>query len=219
MAQLFHHSANSIAKLSVIGVLLLGAVATMGASGFFYSQYVTRVDEQRAQPVQFSHKHHVAGLGIDCRYCHTSVENHAFAGIPPTRTCMTCHSQVWTNAEILEPVRESWRTGEPLQWNRVHDLADFAYFNHGIHVQKGIGCTTCHGPIDAMNLTFKSATLYMEWCLQCHRNPEKFIRPKDQVFATDYVPPADQEELGRRLVKEYNIPSTELLTACSTCHR
>jgi Cytochrome c7 and related cytochrome c len=127
--------------------------------------------------VPFSHQHHVAGLGLDCRYCHTSVENSSFAGIPPTKTCMNCHSEIWTNADILEPVRASYRNGTPIWWTKLHDLPDYVYFNHEIHINKGIGCASCHGPVDEMPLTYAHASLQMEWCLDCHRNPAKNIRP------------------------------------------
>jgi hypothetical protein len=180
------------------------------------SEFLTRVNEFRDQPVMFSHKHHVNGLGLDCRYCHTSVETSSSAGIPATHTCMGCHSQVWTDAPILEPVRESYRTSVPLEWLRVHDLPDFAYFNHSIHVKKGVGCTTCHGQVDQMPLMRQTSTLFMGWCLECHRNPERFVRPLDQVFSPDWRPPANQVEVGRRLVEEYKI---ETSVDCSTCHR
>jgi hypothetical protein len=160
----------------------------------------------------------VAQLGIDCRYCHTSVEQSHFAGLPPTATCMNCHRQIWTNAELLAPVRESYAKGTPLRWTRVHDLPDFVYFNHSIHVAKGIGCVTCHGRVDRMPLMFQHASLQMEWCLDCHRNPARYIRPKDQVFNLAYEPPADPG-LGARLVKEYRVQSPRTLTSCSTCHR
>src|ERR1041384_7509877 len=145
MAQIFHRSSNTISRVSIFGgvaalLALLAAVAAINRSS-----YLTEVRVARAQPVQFSHKHHVADDGIDCRYCHTSVESSAFAGIPPTRTCMNCHSQLFADSPYLEAVRESWRTGSPIRWTRVHDLPDFAYFDHSIHVHKGVGCSTCHG--------------------------------------------------------------------------
>jgi NAD-dependent SIR2 family protein deacetylase len=172
----------------------------------------------RPQPVPFSHKHHVSGLGIDCRYCHTAVEQSAFAGIPSTSTCMNCHSQIWTNSPMLEPVRESYRTGQPLRWTRVHNLAEFAYFNHSIHVNKGVGCATCHGPVDQMPLIAQQESLLMEWCLDCHRNPEQYLRPREEVFNMSWTAPANQSELGLELVRKYNV-RTEQLTDCSVCHR
>lgn len=217
MAQIFHPATNTIAKGMILGAVLLIALIAWGASELVRSPYVTQVDVARVQPVQFSHEHHVGGLGIDCRYCHTSVETSAFAGIPPTKTCMTCHSQIWTNAEILEPVRASWRNNQPIPWTRVHDVPDFAHFNHAAHVQKGIGCSTCHGEVDRMPLMWKVATLQMEWCLQCHREPERYVRPREEVYNMDWRPPANQLEVGRELVKKYNI-KTYQLTNCSVCH-
>jgi hypothetical protein len=170
----------------------------------------------RQQPIQFSHEHHVGGLGIDCRYCHTSVEVSAFAGLPATETCMHCHAYIWTESPFLAPVRDSFRTGQSIAWTRVHDLPDFVYFNHSIHVHKGIGCVTCHGRVDRMPLLAKAQSLQMEWCLECHRAPERFVRPREFVFRMDWQPQEDQLTLGRRLVQDYNIAR---LTTCSTCHR
>ena len=183
------------------------------------SGYNTRQNDYVEQPVQFSHAHHVGGMGIDCRYCHTSVEESAFANIPPTKTCMNCHSQIWTGAPILEPVRASFRENKPLQWTRVHDLPDFVYFNHSIHVKQGVGCATCHGPVDKMPLVYQQAPLTMSWCLDCHRNPGKYIRPRDQVFNMAWERPSNDPEFGARLVREHKIASVAQLTSCSTCHR
>jgi hypothetical protein len=216
MAQIFRPSANSIAKISVVGVVLLAGCLLVVAYSLDRGHFITNVGVAPDQPVPFSHKHHVTDDGIDCRYCHTTVETSAFAGIPPTETCMSCHSQLWTNAELLEPVRASYRTGKSLAWTRVHDLPDYVYFNHSIHVNKGIGCSVCHGRIDLMPLTYKVNTLYMNWCVECHREPEKYIRPRDQVFNMTYTPPPDQLEQGRRLVAEYKV---QRLTDCWTCHR
>ncbi len=181
------------------------------------SSYFTQVHIVREQPVPFSHKHHVAGLGIDCRYCHTTVETSGFAGIPPTKTCMNCHSSMWSDSPMLEPVRESFRADKSLEWTRVHDLPDYVYFDHSIHIKKGVGCATCHGRVDQMPLVSKEKTLHMKWCLECHRNPEKFVRPRDQVFNMSWqIPASEQEKLGPQLVKEYNIQKR---TDCSVCHR
>jgi cytochrome c7-like protein len=216
MAQIFHRSANSLAKVSIAAGVFLLAGILWAAYRIDQGSFITDVDVAKDQPVPFSHKHHVTDDGIDCRYCHTSVETSPFAGLPATEICMSCHSQIWTNAEILEPVRASWRTGQSLQWTRVHDLPDFVYFNHSIHVNKGIGCSTCHGRVDQMPLTYKVNTLYMQWCINCHRDPAKYVRPRDQVFNAAYQVPPGQEELGTRLVAEYKIQS---LTDCVTCHR
>jgi hypothetical protein len=180
---------------------------------------VTDAGVFRQQPVPFSHEHHVRGLGIDCRYCHTSVEDSSFAGGPPTKTCMTCHAKLWTSAAILQPVRDSWAMNTPIHWQRVNVLPDFVYFNHSIHVAKGIGCTTCHGRVDEMPLTFQAASLQMEWCLTCHREPERFLRPRSEIFTMDWKPPPDQEKLGAELAKRYNILPSQLMQNCSLCHR
>jgi hypothetical protein len=218
MAQLFPRSANWAFRLILAaGIAIVGSILLILFSTN-RTYFVTKVNVPRNQPVPFSHKHHVTGMGIDCRYCHTSVTQTAFAGIPPTETCMTCHSQIWTEAAILEPVRASFRDNQPLRWTRVHDLPDFVYFNHSIHVNKGIGCQTCHGQVDQMPLMWKTSTLNMEWCLACHRHPEQFIRPRDQVFSMTYQPPADQEALGKQLVAAYAV-NTRQLTDCSICHR
>jgi hypothetical protein len=217
VSQLFRPGANTFAKASVVAGLFLA----VGGGGILLNiertSYVTNVNVPRDQPVMFTHKHHVSGVGLDCRYCHTSVEVSSSAGIPPTETCMGCHSQIWSEAPILEPVRESWRTGKSIQWNRVHDLPGFVYFNHSIHVTKGsMGCATCHGRVDLMPMVWKENTLLMEWCLDCHRAPEKYIRPRDQVFNMEYKPEGDQAVLGPKLVAEYKVRK---LTDCSVCHR
>lgn len=216
MSQLFRPGANTFAKASVIA----GLGVALGLGGILNNiertSYVTDVNVPRDQPVMFTHKHHVSGVGMDCRYCHSSVEVSSSAGIPSTEVCMGCHSQIWSEAPILEPVRESWRSGRSIQWNRVHDLPGYVYFNHSIHVTKGMGCQTCHGQVDKMPMVWKENTLLMEWCLDCHREPEKYIRPKDQVFNMEYKPAANQAELGAKLVAEYKVRK---LTDCSICHR
>lgn len=216
MGQIFHPSANTLAKVSIFGgiFLLFGALGAWDL--FLRSPYVTGVGQPIEQTVPFSHKHHVQQLGIDCRYCHTSVENSSFAGIPPTKTCMNCHSQIWKDAPMLEPVRESFRTGTPLQWVRVHDSPDFVYFDHSIHVNRGIGCASCHGQVDDMPLMWRANTLHMSWCLNCHRHPEQFVRPKDKVFDMNWEAPAGSENLGKELVDAYGIKPQ---TSCSVCHR
>ena len=216
MAQIFHRSTNTLSKLSIFGaVFFIAGIGGVGSlllrSGYYTDKYVPRT-----QPVPFSHKHHVGGLGIDCRFCHTSVETSSFAGIPPTKTCMGCHSQIWADSPTLEPVRASFRTDQSLEWVRVNKIGDFAYFNHSIHINKGMGCETCHGHIDQMPLTMRANTLLMEWCIDCHKHPEKNVRPREEVFNMAYQQPADQEALGERLVKEYKI---QKLTDCYTCHR
>jgi len=219
MSQLFRPRANDLARLSLVAVLLLGVALAAAAPALMRSDYVTGANTNIEQPVQFSHAHHVGGMGVDCRYCHTSVETSSFANIPPTKTCMNCHSQIWVTSPFLEPVRASWRTGESLKWVRVHNLPDFVYFNHSIHIKKGVGCETCHGRLDLMPGIHQVNTLQMEWCLGCHRRPEAYVRPREAVYAMGYRPPVSQAELGARLVKEYKIDSARRLTSCSTCHR
>src|SRR6202022_160699 len=216
MSQIFHRSTNTLSRATIFGAVFVIAALSWVAMELQRSPYLTYAGVRKPQPVPFSHQHHVTGLGIDCRYCHTSVENSSFAGIPPTKTCMNCHSQIFSNSPFLEPIRESFRSGKSIQWTRVHDLPDFVYFNHSIHVRKGVGCTTCHGQVDRMPLMMQEKSLQMEWCLDCHRNPERYVRPRDAVFRVDYAPPSDQLELGARLVADYQI---QKLTSCSTCHR
>jgi hypothetical protein len=236
MSQIFPRSANALARMSLAGVL--GLVLLVGWAVFtaMRSSWATRQMEIVEQPIQFSHLHHVGGMGIDCRYCHTSVETSAFAGIPPTKTCMNCHSQIWATAPILEPVRASFRNDTPLRWIRVHDLPDFVYFSHQIHVRQGVGCATCHGPVNRMALTYQAQSLLMEWCLQCHRAPENFLRPREEVFNMLYEPPrsdhpvtvrvdgvdntfTSQRELGLFLKRSYNVSGINHMTSCSVCHR
>jgi hypothetical protein len=216
MAQVFHPSTNTLSRLSIFGFVFIVAGLGWGVLEVNRSAYVTQAFVARTQPVPFSHKHHVAGMGIDCRYCHTSVEVSSFAGLPPTKTCMNCHAQIWAQAPMLEPVRESFRTDRSITWVRVHDLPDFVFFNHSIHVNKGIGCSTCHGRVDQMPLMWSVSPLQMEWCLDCHRQPEKYVRPRERVFDMAWTPPPDQLARGAELVKKYNI---QKLDSCSTCHR
>jgi Cytochrome c7 and related cytochrome c len=217
--QIFHRSTNTIAKVSIFGAIFFLGFLTWIYSTLLRSSYVTGQGVIRKQPVPFSHQHHVAGLGIDCRYCHTSVEKSSFAGIPSTETCMNCHRQIWTNAELLEPVRSSYANNTPIEWVRLNDLPDFVYFNHSVHVAKGVGCVTCHGPVDRMPLMFQHASLQMEWCLSCHRDPGPNLRPREEVFNVNWQAPAEPGQakaLQAKLIKDYGVQS---LTSCSTCHR
>src|SRR5690242_4398319 len=216
MSQIFPRSSNAIVRMSLAGVLSVVLLLGWVVFTLMRSSWLTKQNEIVEQPLQFSHAHHVGGVGIDCRYCHTSVETSSFAGIPPTKTCMNCHSQLWSNSPILEPVRASFRDDTSLHWIRVHDLPDFVYFNHSIHVKKGMGCETCHGRVDEMPLMLQQNSLQMEWCLNCHRAPEQFVRPRSEIFTMGYRPPVPQEELGPQLVKQYGIQTQ---TTCSTCHR
>src|SRR5437868_2858692 len=230
--QIFHRSANVISRASIYAGIFTLAIVLWACIQFQRSPYVTYAGVVRPQAVPFSHQHHVAGDGIDCRYCHTSVETSGFAGIPPTNTCMNCHSQIWTNAPLLEPVRASFRDNKSLVWTRVHDLPDFVYFSHEIHINKGIGCKSCHGPIDEMPLTYQANSLQMEWCLNCHRDTAMNLRPREEVFNMTYKQPSrqnavafngvkffDQRQLGEEIQKKYHIKRAYELTNCNTCHR
>ncbi len=219
MSQIFHRHTNVYFRLSILAIVAVLVLVGTGVAVLNWSGYNTNQAVFVEQPIQFSHAHHVGGMGIDCRYCHTSVEESAFANIPPTKTCMNCHSRIWLGAPILEPVRASMADGKPLNWVRVNDLPDFVYFNHSIHVRKGVGCATCHGRVDRMPLMYQEATLMMSWCLDCHRNPAKYVRPREEVFNMAWERPAGDPGLGERLVKEYRIASVDQLTSCSTCHR
>lgn len=220
MPQIFHPSMNTVSRVSIFGAVffVLGVLGLVYA--LFRSPYQTRVHVAVDQPVQFSHEHHVNGLGIDCRFCHTSVETSPFAGLPPTETCMTCHSQIWNESAFLEPVRRSLRDNEPIRWNRVHDLPDYVFFNHSIHLSKGVGCVSCHGRVDLMPLTWKEEPLTMEWCLACHRDPAPHLRPKDKLFTLDWVPPvkSGRRQSGEELIHTNKI-EVQRLSDCYTCHR
>jgi hypothetical protein len=219
MSQIFRHSTNTFTRVILFGAVFIVGLAGWAIDRLSRSDYATRATQSREQPVPFSHAHHVGGLGLDCRYCHTTVETSGFANIPPTKTCMNCHSQIWSTSPTLEPVRASFRTNQSIRWTRVNDLPDFVYFNHSIHVNKGVGCESCHGRVDKMPLTYQVNSLQMEWCLNCHRNPEKFVRPREFITTMGYQPPGGQEETGRKLVAEYKIQDARTLTSCSTCHR
>ncbi len=232
MPQIFPKAINPVAKMIVLGLPLLAGSTGITGAAFYRSSYATGVNEIVAQPVAFSHAHHVGQLGIDCRYCHTSVENSGFASIPPTKTCMNCHQQIWQGADLLAPVRESFHNNTPILWNRVHNLPHYAYFNHSIHINKGVGCASCHGRLDQMNLTMQTGTLLMEWCISCHRTPEKVLRPREHVFDMTWTPgqggtdpqtgkpyPTSQRELGEYLKQKYHVRDAVTLTSCSMCHR
>ena len=203
----------------MVGVAVLAVVAGFAYTQIARSSYLTGRYLERQQPVQFSHKHHVGDDGIDCRYCHATVETTASASLPPTQTCMNCHSQIWSDSPYLEPVRASFRDNKPIEWERVHDLPEYTYFNHSIHIAKGVGCSTCHGQIDNMPAVFKENTLQMEWCIACHRAPEKFIRPKSEVFNMQWQDGDLDEGERAKLKADYKIRSKEMMTSCSTCHR
>ncbi len=196
----------------LIGAFLLLAVWVVPVVGF-------NTQERFApeQPVPFSHKHHVSGLGLDCRYCHTTVEKSSNAGMPSTAICMTCHSQIWTNAAMLAPDRQSLAEHKPIRWTRVYTLPDYVFFDHSIHIAKGVGCTECHGPIGDMSLTWKAKTLYMSWCLSCHRDPDPHLRPKEEVFNPHWQRTPSTPS-GQTLAAEYHV-NTSNLSDCGICHR
>jgi hypothetical protein len=206
----------------VLRVAALGALAVIAIAAITY-RVNARSDAPLGAPVDqvvpFSHKHHVGDDGIDCRYCHVAVETSAFAGIPPLSTCMTCHSQLFTDQPVLRPLVNAYAHGAPLAWNRVHALPGFVYFDHSIHIAKGVGCSTCHGAVDTMPLTSRVASLDMQWCIACHRAPEQYLRPADRVFDMHWTPPADQAVKGAALMVANHVRGADVLTSCSTCHR
>jgi NAD-dependent SIR2 family protein deacetylase len=216
MSQVFGPGANSLARLTLGGSLMGVAVLFVALELYVRSPYVTDVGRPVDQPIPFSHKHHVTDDGIDCRYCHTTVEQSAFAGMPTTQTCMNCHSQIWLQSPALEPVRQSMQSGQPIKWNRVNNVPDFVYFDHSIHIQKGVGCSSCHGQVDQMPLTYKTQTFQMSFCLDCHQNPAPFLRPRDALFTMSWQPPANQDQVGLRLMQMNHVQSK---ISCSTCHR
>ena len=206
--------------LTQVVLVGLGLVVVAGATWWWAwprTDYVRHTNWTVQQPVPFSHQHHVAGLGIDCRFCHVTVENAGNAGLPPTYTCMTCHSQIWTNAAILAPVRESLANNTPLAWHRVTDLPDYVYFNHKIHIAKGVGCESCHGNISEMALTRKVRTMTMGFCLDCHRDPAPQLRPQEAIFNTSWHRTADMPSPAA-LAQQYHLTDRNL-TDCSICHR
>lgn len=219
MAQLFNKSANNIAKISLIMVPILGATAFFVFTQLARSSYLTGQYVEKQQPVQFSHKHHVGDDGIDCRYCHQTVETTGSAGMPSTQTCMNCHSQLFADQPYLETVRASFRDNKPIEWERVHDLPEYTYFNHSIHIAKGVGCSTCHGQIDNMPAVYQESSLQMEWCIACHRAPENFIRPKSEIYNMQWKDGDIDAAERQQLKADYKIRSKEMMTSCSVCHR
>jgi hypothetical protein len=200
MNALFKPWSNTLARLSLAAAALGGGGAIGGMMLYVRSPLFTQQGDPIEQPVQFDHRHHVAEVGIDCRYCHTQVEKAASAGYPPTSLCLNCHAQVWNKSPKLAPVREAFFTNTPIQWEKVYKLPHYVYFNHSIHVAKGVGCETCHGRVDTMAAIEKFAPLTMGWCLECHRNPEKFIRPKDEVTNLKWERPTSQESVVKELL-------------------
>ncbi|MFP6581855.1 MAG: cytochrome c3 family protein [Candidatus Hydrogenedentota bacterium] len=235
MAPVFPPGANQLVRWSIVGGPVLALIVAGLASALYYSPVVTNVNIAKDQPIPFSHQRHVSGNGLDCRYCHTTVETSNFAGIPPTETCMTCHSQILTDQPMFAPILESWQTGKSMEWTRLNDLPDFVYFDHSIHINRGIGCNHCHSNdaigIEEMRLTVKAQSFRMSWCMDCHKDPAQYIRPRDEVFNMAWEPGsadakstlealkfASQRELGEHLIEEYNV-EVEQMTNCSICHR
>ena len=216
MPNVFKKTSNILVRTTFImgGVILASIIVVAGR----ITPYTHDLYLSPEQPAPFSHKHHAAQLGIDCRYCHTGVEETGFAGVPPTETCYTCHSQIWVNSPLLKPVRDSYETGVPIEWARVYNVPDFVYFDHSIHVAKGVSCVSCHGQIDKQNLTNKEVAMEMLWCLDCHRQPEESLRPLDKVFDMTWEAPANQTEIGKQMVKDRKI-NTHQIQNCSVCHR
>jgi hypothetical protein len=216
MAQIFDRSSNALARASLVlsGLILIALGVTLDQ--LQRSPWVTRQGQRPDQPVPFSHKHHVQGLGVQCQYCHTTVEKSSYAGIPPTKTCINCHAQIWTNAQLLQPVRDSWQTGQSLPWIKVHDLPDFVYFSHEIHVHKGVGCASCHGRVDQMPLMYAENTLQMEWCLDCHRNPAKKLRPTSEIYNNAWEAPAADRPVWCAVEDEQSGKPTAQSVKCVT---
>lgn len=216
MPQVFHRSTNTFSRATIFGSVFIVGALFAAALAFVRSPFANGVGTVVEQPIPFSHKHHVTDDGIDCRYCHTTVETSPFAGMPATSICMNCHTQIWSQSDVLKPVRDSFQNGTPIVWNLVYALPDFVYFDHSIHVNKGIGCETCHGRVDQMALTFKATSLQMTWCIDCHRDPTPYLRPVDQVFKMGYQPPPNQQQLAQQLIQAYNIKTYQ---DCTACHR
>ncbi|HQT77273.1 MAG: cytochrome C [Rhodospirillales bacterium 20-64-7] len=219
MSQLFQPRADAIFRFVLWTAFLGAVVALFVAEGLSHSSYLTGRNIIQPQPTEFSHQHHAGELGIDCRYCHTTVQTAASAGMPPTHTCMTCHSQIWTNARMLAPVRDSYANNTPLVWQRVGRLPEYVYFNHSVHVDNGIGCSSCHGDMTRMQMTWQPHAFSMDFCLSCHQAPQNYLRPQSKVFDMQWQPPANQQEIGDKLLKQYHINTSGLLSDCSTCHR
>jgi hypothetical protein len=218
MAQIFKPSDDTWLRFALL--LLVAAVvgAFLVAGGIVRSTYVTQVNQAPRQPVPFSHAHHVGGLGIDCQYCHTGFERSESAGLPPTHTCMSCHSQIWTDAPVLHPVRQSLLENRPIFWNRVADLPDHVYFNHEVHVSAGVGCVTCHGQMDEMHRTRQAEPFLMQWCLDCHRDPAPELRPASAITEVDWQVGVDRAAMGQELIEAHGI-AVETLDDCYICHR
>ena len=220
LPQIFSPSADTWLRVVLVGGLVVVAGAGAAGAGLVRNPFITQVGWVQDQPVPFSHRHHAGELGIDCRYCHTGAETRADAGLPPTHTCMTCHSQLWTDAPALAPVRQSYATGQPLVWNRVAQLPDYVYFDHHVHVANGVACVECHGRIDQMPLTWRAEPFTMDFCVDCHTHPAKAFRPPAMVTRMDWsgVDKDVLRQYGIRIAAHKGVDPTRL-TNCETCHR
>ncbi len=219
MSQLFSPRSNMISKLSIIAVVVVLTVITVALAWYFHSNTYTKVGVKVPQPVPYPHNLHVVTLGLNCRYCHVGVDQSAFADIPSAETCMTCHSQIDTNDPVLKPIRDSYDNGTPIAWTRVNQLPDYVYFNHQIHIDKGVGCETCHGRMDQVTTAVRAKYFYMSTCTDCHRDPSPYLRPQSDIYTMGYKPKEDQSILGPQLMKQYNILPAKQLLDCSICHR
>jgi hypothetical protein len=215
LAQIFPKWTNKLPLVIGVGGVVLAIVLVWGVWYYFSPKY-TDVGYRPVQPVPYSHKLHAGDLGIDCRYCHTTVEVSAWANVPPTQTCMNCHKLILPESQKLLPVRESYATGKPIEWIRVHHIPDFAYFNHSAHLRAGVGCASCHGNVAQMEVVQQVQPLSMGWCLDCHRKPDMHLRPHDQLTNMEWTPPEDQMSFAKRIKEELQIkPPVD----CSGCHR
>jgi len=217
MANIFPRWSNLLPIKLTICATVLGTALTLGCWYYFTPKY-TRVGYMPVQPVPFSHEIHVSQLGLDCRYCHSFVEVAAHSNVPNTQTCMNCHTQVQKDNPKLKPVHDSWETGKPIEWVQIHKTPDYAYFNHSVHVNRGVSCYSCHGPVNEMAVVYHAEPHSMAWCLDCHRAPENKLRPPQEVFNLDWTPPAGttQREIGLELKKKWNVNPPE---NCAGCHR
>ena len=216
MAQLFPRRANLVSRGSIIGTFVLLGLLVTGYWLYLRTPAFTGVGAPVPQPVPFSHQLHAGDMGIDCRYCHTTVETSHFAGMPDTKTCMNCHSVIQTSNPDLAPIRQSFATGQAMQWNRVNNLPDYVYFDHSVHVSKGIGCSSCHGQDNTLPVMVKGQSLQMSFCVNCHTHPEDQVRAHNEIFNHQWLPPANQLQLATQLMQDHDVQSK---LSCSTCHR
>ena len=218
MSKLFPKSANRLPLQIIVYLFLVGGIATAAITYYATPKY-SRVGYAPVQPVPYSHKLHVGQLGLDCRYCHSNVDDSSHATVPTAQTCMNCHSQVKKDSPLLAPVRQSYESGLPVEWVRIHQAPDYVYFYHAVHVNRGVSCVSCHGNVDEMDVVEHAQPLSMSFCLDCHRNPEAHIRPVDQVTNLKWEAPggeSGQLEQGRKFVHDWNVMPPQ---SCSGCHR